>query len=186
MPPLSSPLSSRATFSLPFLDLIEVPFLDFTEIHNGFFPTSAKEPISPPSERAISFSDDVGIKDTIHVFDYSPEEKAATWYNVQDLKLFRRARRESVRVWRSQLPFMIDTQRHCFRGLENKMPDGSRRRYTNISRSVLSVLSEQEKQDIDGTIKPELISEVYRKISCHCQAEARDKGLEDYREVLNL
>jgi hypothetical protein len=162
---------------------MEVPFLDFTEIQNGFFP---KEPISPPSERAISFSDEISIEDTIHAFDYSPEEKAATWYNAHDLKLFRRARRESVRVWQSQLPFMIDTQRHCFRGLENKLPDGSRRRYINIARAVLSVMSEQDKQDIDGTIDPEMLAEVYRQTSCHCQAEAQEQGLEDYQETLNL
>jgi hypothetical protein len=165
---------------------MEVPFLDFTQIQNGFFPTSAKEPISPPSERAISFSDEIDIEDTIHVFDYSPEEKASTWYNAQDLKSFRRVRSESVRVWRSQLPCTIDTQRHCFRGLESKLPDGSRRRYNNIVSAVHSVLSEQDRQDIDGTIDPELLAQVYRQTSCHCQAEAQEKGLEDYREVLDL
>lgn len=168
------------------MDLMEVPFLDFTDIQNGFFPRSSKEAISPPLERAVSFSDKNDIKDSIHVSDYSPEEKAATWYTAQDLKLFRRARRESVRVWQSQLPFMIDKQRHCFRGLESKLSDGSRHRYTNITLAVVSVLTEQEKQDIDGTIDPELLAEIYRQTSCHCQAEAHEKGLEDYREVLNM
>jgi hypothetical protein len=184
MPPLSSPLSSRTTLGLSFLDL-EVPFLDFTEIQNGLFPTSAKELISPPSERVISFSDEIDIKETIHVFDYSPAEKAAAWYTAQDLKLFRRARRESVRVWQTHLPFMIDKQRHCFRGLENKMPYGARRRHTNIMLAVLSVLTEQDKQAIDGTINPESLAEVYRQTSCHCQVEAQEKGLKDYGAVLD-
>ena len=164
---------------------MEVPFLDFTEIQNGLFPTSAKEMISPPSERVISFSDEIDIKDTIHVFDYLPQEKADTWYTAQDLKLFRKARRESVRVWQTQLPFMIDKQRHCFRGLENKLPYGARRRYTNITRAILSVLTEQQRQDIDGSINPESLAEVYRQTSCHCQDEAQKKGLEDYGAVLD-
>ena len=165
--------------------MMEVPFLDFTDIQNGLFPTSAKELISPPSERVISFSDEIDIKDTIHVFDYLPEEKAAAWYTAQDLKLFRIARRESVRVWQTQLPFMIDKQRHCFRGLENKLPYGARRRYTNITRAVLSVLTEQEKQDIDGTINPESMAEVYRQTTYRCQVEAQKRGLEDYGAVLD-
>jgi hypothetical protein len=91
-------ISSFNDDELLLVDFTQPPFLDFitkSQCQHYYAAWSNYEP--PKTESAVTFSDQVQITKTIHVADYSPEEKEATWYAPKDYSAFRVvARREAI------------------------------------------------------------------------------------------
>jgi len=112
----------------------------------------------------------IKIRDTIHVSEYTSEERRACWYNIDDLRAFKRDRRETARRidmgWmllpsaslstssstssststkNSQLGGEDDNKDiYCARGVENCTEEISRIRYRTIADGWRSVLNLQE------------------------------------------
>lgn len=73
---------------------------------------------------------------------------------------------------------------HCFRGLETKTRDGSRRKQFNVVDAVMAVLDEQGMQDEHGVSDPERISDVYVSCNSHCLEAAMQRGLSDEKAAI--
>eukprot|EP00934_Nitzschia_sp_Nitz4_P006605 Nitzschia sp. Nitz4//scaffold226_size53432//19493//20188//NITZ4_006697-RA/size53432-processed-gene-0.48-mRNA-1//1//CDS//3329542739//6595//frame0 len=130
--------------------------------------------------RRISWGNELIVDPIIHVNEYTPEEKSATWYGPNDLKSFKKERLEVAR--------RIDggkvTDSDCTRGVEHHTHSGSRIRNKNIVEGVNSVLDEQDLQDMDGKENPELLAHVYRLKTVRSQELARKRALKDELEVI--
>jgi hypothetical protein len=135
-------------------------------------------------QRSLSFASSLEvIQPTIHKEDYSPEEKAATWYGVKELKSFRRDRRETIKQVEEG---NSDTDTNiCTRGVEALTKVGARRRHAVITLGLSSVLDEQELQDLDGKENPDMLAHIYKLHTLRSQAAAYERGLRDQQEVLD-
>ena len=112
----------------------------------------------------------VWVRDTIHVSDYTPEERRASWYTFEDLKSFKKQRKETARQIENgllSLPSLciplsqtsernyngdiyVDTTSssepiaYCSRGVENCTEANSRIRYRHICTGWKAVFNVQE------------------------------------------
>lgn len=130
-------------------------------------------------QRKVVFSTKLEYTDTIHVLEYSQEERAAAWYDSNDSKAFRKDRRETALRADTELPLPTD----CLRGVEAWTQQGARRRYAHIHTARHAVLEEQELQEWDGQDNPNMLAHIYRIHTMASQAAAYQQGLNDQREV---
>jgi hypothetical protein len=119
------------------------------------------------------------IQPTIHKEEYSPEEKAATWYDVKEFRSFRKERRETVK----QVEQGNSETDMCTRGVEALTKVGAHRRHVAITLGLSAVLDEQELQEWDGKENPDMLAHIYQVHSLRSQAAAYERGLKDQQEV---
>mmetsp|Transcript_31026 Transcript_31026/g.51669 ORF Transcript_31026/g.51669 Transcript_31026/m.51669 type:complete len:274 (-) Transcript_31026:447-1268(-) len=119
------------------------------------------------------------VYETIHISEYTPDERCASWYNIRDLKSFKRDRRDTAR--RIDQGRMYDDD--CVRGVENATHSGSRLRHHHIVDGINSVLNEQDLQDQDGKWNPDSLAFIYRVASEESVHLARKRGLQDQTEI---
>lgn len=106
------------------------------------------------------------VRETIHLTDYSNEERAATWYTIDDLKSFKKDRKDTARHVDNGLlslrqnahqtalsDIFVDTTsfsepvEFCSRGVENCTEAVCRIRYRHICDGWRMVLNTQEKHN---------------------------------------
>lgn len=142
--------------------------------------TTGSEKLSLPlhaemtPRKGVCFTAENDSCTTIHILDYSPEEKEATWYNRGEIALMRHNAKMDA-----NLP-EADT---CMRGLEAKTPNGARRKLINRREARTAVFLEQEMQDDDGCCDPDAIADAYYEVSERCQVEAQMLALRDQNEA---
>jgi hypothetical protein len=76
-----------------------------------------------------------------------------------------------------------DTDNDCLRGLECRLKKNTLRRKKIILYGIMSVLGEQEEQDITGKYDARLIAQEYMSINCQCSSLAHKMALLDEAEV---
>eukprot|EP00531_Pseudo-nitzschia_arenysensis_P007440 CAMPEP_0116122272 /NCGR_PEP_ID=MMETSP0329-20121206/4127_1 /TAXON_ID=697910 /ORGANISM="Pseudo-nitzschia arenysensis, Strain B593" /LENGTH=442 /DNA_ID=CAMNT_0003616111 /DNA_START=140 /DNA_END=1468 /DNA_ORIENTATION=- len=106
----------------------------------------------------------IHICETIHLLDYTPEERHSTWYTLADLRSFKRERKETARqidngliplrqyadqadhcdIYVDNMSFSMPVE-YCSRGAENCTEAMSRVRYRHICDGWRTVLNTQEK-----------------------------------------
>ena len=144
---------------------------------------TVRKPLSPAANRTVTFSEEVCVRKTINNEDYAREEKLATWSTVQEFDEMKAARRSTVNIMERRNPSVDDGQ-HCFRGLEFRTREGSRRRQFNQVDAAMAVMDEQEAQLQSGINDPEKLAHVYIICSSHCQDNAHERALNDQRAAL--
>lgn len=144
---------------------------------------TVRKPLSPAANRTVTFSDEVCVRRTINNEDYAIEEKLAAWSTVQEFDEMKAARRSTVNIMERRNPSVDDGQ-HCFRGLEFRTREGSRRRQFNQVDAAMAVMDEQEAQLQSGINDPEKLAHVYIICSSHCQDNAHERALNDQRAAL--
>ena len=159
-----------------------------TPMEMEFALLSEWEPFSIPGKetrshgkRRISFSLLESVCPTIQRRDYSPEEKAATWYNIEDMKLFRKERREVVHM----IEQGVNMGHICCRGVECLTKSGAKKRQNAILRGQLAVFDEQELQQLDGSQNPEVLAQIYKHHTKSSRAEAYGRGLKDEKNIMD-
>lgn len=130
---------------------------------------------------SVSFSTSlVFVEPTLHLNDYTDEERSATWYNREEFMDMKMHRRRIVQLM--QTGQAVD---ECTRGLENKTRDGSTIRQMDIFSSVGAVLDEQDTQEFSGTFNPEALAYVYTMYSHSSQRRAQERAMKDQMEAFS-
>jgi hypothetical protein len=144
---------------------------------------TVRKPLSPAANRTVTFSGEVCVRRTINNEDYTPEEKLGTWFSVQEFDEMKAERRSTVHIMERRNPSVDDGQ-HCFRGLEFRTREGSRRRQFNQVDAAMAVMDEQDAQLQSGINDAEKLAHVYIICSSHCQDNAHGRALNDQRASL--
>jgi len=108
----------------------------------------------------VRFADDSNLRNiepTIHINDYSIEEKSAAWYVFDDLKRFKKDRRETIKRINEGKPLCPNLW--CSRGLMTR--EKRVHREESITHSHEAVMKEQERQDMIGFRNDEMIAAAY-------------------------
>jgi hypothetical protein len=139
----------------------------------------------PKAKRAIiSFSPEVRVIRTTHLTDYSHEEIRACWYGSAELKTIRQEVYDTVDLIEEDVE--IDESRHCKRGLECFTQEGVRRKTQNKLKGWSAVFEEQDLQDLQEIVDPEMIALVYSKaITRGCQMVSPIMGVCDERAAMS-
>ena len=144
-------------------------------------PATAPSPKRTSSGKKVGFNPILTIEDTIHIADYTPEERDATWYSTDEVKSFKAERKETAK----RIDEGDASEVECCRGAESLTIEGCQIRQESILIGINSVLDEQEMQDLDGTENPEMLAHIYRLNTQKSETLAHERGLEDEREVLS-
>ena len=144
---------------------------------------SRRKPIAPASTRTVRFCEEVNVRFTICLDEYSPAEKVAAWYTSEDNEIMKSERKSTIKIMERGNPFVNDGQ-HYFRGLEYKTREGSRRRQFNQVDATMVVMDEQDAQQQKGIVDPEALAQIYLNCTMHCLAIARERALDDQRAAL--
>jgi len=117
------------------------------------------------------------IHPALHRADYTEEERAATWYNMLELK--------SIKIERRQIVRQMENGENvdCSRGLESKTRQGCRMRQRAIIQAISAVLDEQEEQIIRCSSDPEALAQVYSMYTQDSQKLAVERALQDQQET---
>jgi len=137
--------------------------------------------LAPPARRVV-FNTDVYVQETIHINDYTDSEFDATWHTRQDLKDQKAEFAVTVRMIVDGRYFG-DDEFHCARGLEFRHREGAKERQSNKLKGLMSVLVEQERQQIVGEENDEKIAQVFINANFHCRHAAHQMGLHDEEAV---
>ena len=174
-PPLSTP---------PHPILIKTKATDETSDHSQTTnSTKTSSQNNNRHHRALSVSfriqddENDGVREILHLQDYSPSEKDATWYDRNALQAMREATKKEARLFES------GQHNCCPRGLEAYTSEGSRRNELHIQQAYASVFEEialQQKWD------DETIADAYFLFSEPCATEAHAMGRRDELAVRTM
>jgi hypothetical protein len=154
------------------------PEMEIEDGKNGIKTTSSHA----LTKRKVSFNKLVFIRETLHVNDFSPEEKVNVWYQRSEIEMIKDDIQFTVRLM-VQGRLKEDTDIHCARGLEFRTSTGAKKRQENKLRALTAVLDEQDIQFDLGTVNQIAIADVYQHISKKCQRAAVERGKWDRHQA---
>jgi hypothetical protein len=145
------------------------------------------------TNRSVSFSQTDETYNVLAIDDYTAEEFARTWYNLDELVVIAHENLMLVRKIEND-DIDILGRYYCIRGLEGMTGARKDRVNDNRCKAYDAVLHEQqEAQSEDGRDDQELIgqerddqeliAQIYRAVSAHCSIEAAKVGLSDEQAV---
>ncbi|CAJ1931712.1 unnamed protein product, partial [Cylindrotheca closterium] len=131
-------------------------------------------------KRGVTINPTVEVAEILSIYDYTPSEIAAAWYNEDDMdKITRRCFKVLQRMEECG-GTKNHGQRHCTRGLEGHTTLGSISKKETRIASFVAVLDEQEKQwNENKDFDFQAISDAYRKTSSSSQMWAQVIGNQD-------
>jgi hypothetical protein len=137
----------------------------------------------------VSFCKDLQTRDVERRCDISDEEFSIAWYCKGEFHAMKKLALPILKKMAKNIPLESDEEP---RGLEQKTPNGSKKRHRNRYVSVDAVLQEQDHQWERNRQDPEFLAEMYIQSSAHCmmQAYLNAKNDEDFvnkhvREVVD-
>jgi hypothetical protein len=117
-----------------------------------------------------------------HITDMEDEEFLAIWYGPRDYKRIKIKIFLILRKMKNGEQ-IEDNDKQSVRGLECRTVQGANLRQENKLMGMTAVLDEQDRHYEDGEQNDELLAEVYRNTTSHCQDEAYALGLKDQAEI---
>ena len=173
---------SRSYFIMPIL---RIPF-SFTLVRSDSCSSAEihtenlikQRPSSQATKKCVTFFPKVFIQETIHITDYTLDEKATTWYTRQELAEVRDDILSTVRLI-STGKYTGDTETLCARGCKSRCKSGNQTRQLNKLNAMTAVLEEQLHQQSTRKICQLRLSQVYKLANAHCRKEAILLGLSD-------
>ncbi|CAJ1936897.1 unnamed protein product [Cylindrotheca closterium] len=128
-------------------------------------------------KKRVTFNTTVKGRGVLSIYDYSPREISAAWYNAEELiGITKSCFRIIARIQNGAR----NGKKYCTRGLEGRTRMGYAIRKKSRGAAILAVLKEQSDQWIDGgDADPEAIAEVYRKKTKSALLSAQFVGMRD-------
>jgi hypothetical protein len=163
------PFSSHSVSTSPYVD--PNAFIDCLP--------SLKYPISPISERAVSFYPVIRVVEIPNTEEYSEDEAVATWYDDDELGLIQKNVLQETRRIQRRAPRSDD----CVRGLEDRTSQGFMKARSNRVNALFTVLSEQHRQQQTDACSPSRIGAVCLMVTVHCREGALDVASLDAEEA---
>lgn len=120
-----------------------------------------------------------------HIRDLAKDEVRAIWYERTDYEAMKHSFIPIVRKMMKGEPIEENNEQST-RGLEYRTRKGAIRRQHNKLEAISAVLDEQDRQYNEGMLSDELLKDVYRSCSMHCQEEAYMLGLKDEAMMKDL
>eukprot|EP00547_Thalassionema_nitzschioides_P004633 CAMPEP_0194211616 /NCGR_PEP_ID=MMETSP0156-20130528/10701_1 /TAXON_ID=33649 /ORGANISM="Thalassionema nitzschioides, Strain L26-B" /LENGTH=190 /DNA_ID=CAMNT_0038939225 /DNA_START=4 /DNA_END=573 /DNA_ORIENTATION=- len=127
---------------------------------------------------SVSFCDEVIMAGTLHHSEYSQEERQNYWYRKEEVFRMKQMDKPTIALMRAGA-LEQDTDRHCIRGLENRLYSRAieRRRTRKIAQAA--VLEEQCIQWREGYSSSDDIAACYKEATTQCGVRARALAVED-------
>lgn len=128
---------------------------DFSSSNHSTFavevgPNKRPLELQNATNRRVSFRIDVEVVPTLHVDDFSDQERDQCWYSRQESYDMKMERKETIKrmnkLSMEDYP-TVDDDGSYFRGLESKTREGSRAKQWNIVESNMIVMDEQFRQN---------------------------------------
>jgi hypothetical protein len=114
------------------------------------------------ASRRIEFVDVSEFR--IHEFDaFEDEERDEIWYSRDEYDIIKARNSLIIKMMKSGT--FDESEEHSFRGLENKLKEGFKKRRAHKFSALNAVLEEQDRQISKGTKDDEAIGEAYRAVS---------------------
>jgi hypothetical protein len=128
--------------------------------------------------KTVSFSPNVLVQVTTHAKDYKQSEIRACWYTKSEYKNIQHNLKITLDLIKRNV--VIDDYNHCKRGLEYLTQKGARHeRMQTKLKAWTAVFEEQDLQDEEGIVDPEIIALVYSKCTQSCQVAGHVTGVLD-------
>ena len=132
------------------------------------------------SSSFVSFNEEVRIRPTLSLRDFTEEELHNSWYSREEYNDISRGISKEVKKM-TQGKVLRD-KKYCERGLERFTEEGSKTCSRNKVRAIHSVLEEQHKQNEEGRFDENSIAQVYETKSQGCRRKAYKAGLRDAKQ----
>lgn len=120
------------------------------------------------------------IKPTLHVLEYTFDEKRQTWYNLDDLETIKKERKSTIKRMNKG---SLLKKGQCTRGLEAYTREGSKIRHQLIADSIEAVMREQSGKDTNIECKHGHVAKIYGAYALPCQLAAYERGLGDCASI---
>jgi hypothetical protein len=136
--------------------------------------------------KSISFNSTVRVYPSLHVNDYTREEKEACWLSRTEKSHIKSCVRATVQLFYE--PFIFsndDNSEFCTRGLEPMIPQERAIRKQRRKDAVRAVLREQQAQRDDDEHNIDRIADVYKKFTTTSQSVAQTIAKQDEQSVLD-
>lgn len=147
--------------------------------------------MSSSSKRTVTFNPTVTGVETISIYDYTPSEIAASWYNDEEMENITRRCVGILRKMDNSTAFKGGLK-YCTRGLEGHTTLGSINKKKNRATALAAVLDaqaiRQRKKNEVTIVDSQDIADVYRKTTSSCQMWANVIGNRDQsvaEDILN-
>jgi hypothetical protein len=132
------------------------------------------------TKKCISFAENIQIRETLHIDEYSAEEVQATWYTKRELQDIKNAIRDVVtQNFSKDKTNSIQEEESCNRGFEGFSKYGAAQKKKNKMDAAMALFSEQECQKDYGIVDDEALALLYASCTRHCQAVAHSRALQD-------
>lgn len=170
--------------------------MDISSSHSTFsgdnaFAGKERRPLTPSdtaSRRRASFCESVEVHLIEPASEFSEDEKAAAWFSREEFESMKLERRATVKIM-ERFNAVIDDAYYCYRGLEFKTREGSRRRHWCIVDAAMAVFDEQmphfgPSSSDSQLARPEAIAKACMASTASSRAAATERGLRDYQVAL--
>eukprot|EP00526_Cylindrotheca_closterium_P024079 CAMPEP_0113628278 /NCGR_PEP_ID=MMETSP0017_2-20120614/14651_1 /TAXON_ID=2856 /ORGANISM="Cylindrotheca closterium" /LENGTH=195 /DNA_ID=CAMNT_0000538575 /DNA_START=66 /DNA_END=653 /DNA_ORIENTATION=- /assembly_acc=CAM_ASM_000147 len=129
-------------------------------------------------KRRVTINETVNVVEILSIYDYTPSEIAASWYDEADMdKITQRCFKVLQRM---ESGGTKNGQKYCTRGLEGHSTLGSISKKKARTAAVTAALEEQARQwNENEEIDDQAISDAYRKTTASCQMWAQVIGNRD-------
>jgi putative component of toxin-antitoxin plasmid stabilization module len=128
--------------------------------------------------KKVQFYHSVYVQETLHLNNYSEDERHATWNTRKEATRMRAEMNDTLDLLKSG-EYNGDSEQHCSRGLEYRIGKGRAMRHYNKMNGLLAVLEEQENQKYEQRRDHQAIAIAYALATKHCVIEASKLGQED-------
>ena len=149
-----------------------------TEIED--FDSVDSSSIDVLSSSLVSFNEEVRIRPTMSLQDFTDEELHNSWYSREEYnEISRGISKELKKMTQGKV---LRDKKYCERGLERFTEEGSKTCSRNKVRAIHAVLEEQHKQNEEGRFDENSIAQVYETNSQRCRRNAYKAGLRDAKQ----
>lgn len=156
----------------------------FTQHHEvAELSTSTVQPLCFSAKKSLSFASFIKVRETLHLNEYSDEERQAVWYTEKEFRTMEEERFESIQAIEEHI--FVEDDQNTARGLETSKERLAREEIAFVT--VDCVLDEQHFQLEEGYDDPLYIAGIYKYycFSHHCARTAHRKALEDHAECFD-
>jgi hypothetical protein len=115
--------------------------------------------------------------------EYTQEEHSQTWYSRQEYSAIRASYTDLIHRIRNK-EWIAETEDTSTRGIEGRSRAGEKARREIQIKSMVSVLSEQQRQRVEGRTDPEALAIGYRQYAYHALQAAANMGRRDAQAVV--
>jgi hypothetical protein len=168
-----------------------IQYTDFTFSSDDDVAFDSKEFIAPlhesivtGSNRRVSFGAVVDTHEVLNREDYTPEEKAATWFHQDDMRRMKANVKSEGKLVDSGL--LVECASVSTRGLESRTRQGCKRKRQNRLAAYAAVFSEIDFQVEEHITDEDAIADAYFVYSESCAVAAEMLGKRDEADAMAI